>query len=297
MMFQNNSNIKTAFYPQRRDKYNPKKNPYGIKKMDGEIRVLAADIATRPGTGNDNTIISCIRCLPTKSNGYTREYCYMESHNGENTLVQALRIKQIFYDFEADYLVLDIANSGIGIYDDLGIITKDSERGCEYPAWTIFYSEDRDKKQYEELLNRTIAKDAHPVIYPISATPKLNNDIAVSFRDKLQKHMISFLISEVDADEYLLKTNPDYMKFNEEISERVWFLHPYIQYSNMINESISLSMSLNGGFIKLSEPSGGRKDRYTSVSYGNYFIAIVLDPTIRKEGTNDSNGIINCAFY
>lgn len=296
-MFQNNSNIKTAFYPQRLDKYNPRKNPYGIKKMDGEIRVVAADIASRAGSGNDNTVISCIRCLPTASNGYTREYCYMESHNGENTIIQAKRIKQVFYDFEADYFVLDLAQVGISLYDDLGIITKDDERGCEYPAWTIMYSEDRDKKQYEELIERTIAKNAEPIIYPIVASARLNNDIAVAFREKLQKKMISFLINEVDADEYLLKTNPDYLKFNDEISERAWFLHPYIQFSNMINESISLSMSLNGGLIKLTEPSGGRKDRYTSVSYGNYFIATVLDPAIRKEGTNDASGIINCAFY
>lgn len=295
-MFQNNSNIKTAFYPQRRDKYNQKKNPYAIKKMDGEIRVVSADIATRAGSGNDNTVISCIRCLPT-SNGYAREYCYMESHNGENTIIQAKRLKQVFYDFESDYLVLDVANNGISIYDDLGTVTKDDERGCEYPAWTVLYTEDIDKKVYDELLNRTIAKNAEDIIYPINVTAKLNSDIAVAFREKLQKKMISFLINEVDADEYLLKTNPDYLKYNDEISERAWFLHPYIQYSNMINESVSLSMSIVGTNIKLTEPSGGRKDRYTSVSYGNYFIATVLDPTIRKDGENDVSGIINCAFY
>lgn len=296
-MFENNSNIKVAFYPQRNDRYNFKKNPYNIKKQDGEIRVISADIATRPGDGNDNTVICCIRCLPTATNGYRREYCYMESHNGENTVVQAIRLKQIFNDFEADYIVIDAAGNGIGIYDDLGEITKDDERGCEYEAYTVMYSDDRDKKQYEDFLNRTRSKNANPVIYPVIATAKLNNDIAVSFRDKLQKHMINFLVNEREAEEYLLKTNVEYLKTNNDISERAWLLHPYVQYANMINESVSLSMSLNNGLIKLTEPSGGRKDRYTSVSYGNYFITTVLDPTIRKERTNDASGIINCAFY
>lgn len=112
IMFDKSRNIKKAFYPQRRDNYSAKKNPYFIKKVDGEVRILSGDIAARAGTKNDNTILSCIRCLPT-SDGYVRDICYMESHSGENTYFQATRIKQLFYDFEADYFVLDIQNSGM----------------------------------------------------------------------------------------------------------------------------------------------------------------------------------------
>ena len=53
-----------------------------------------------------------------------------------------LRIKQIFEDFEADYLVLDTHNAGIGIYDELAKVIYDEERDVEYPAWTCF----NDKK-------------------------------------------------------------------------------------------------------------------------------------------------------
>ena len=50
----------------------------------------------------------------------------------------------------------------------------------------------------------------------------------------------------------------------------------------MINECINLSMRLLSGNIKLTEESGNRKDRYTSVSYGNYF-ASLLDKDLIKE--------------
>jgi len=111
-MFERARTIKRAFYPQRKDSYNSKKNPYDIKKIDGELRVISVDLATRKSKENDNTIIACTRLFPT-SEGYIREVCYMESHLGENTIVQAFRIKQLFHDFGADYLVLDIAQAGM----------------------------------------------------------------------------------------------------------------------------------------------------------------------------------------
>lgn len=109
-------NMKRSFYPQNTEiEYNEKKNPYGIKKVDGEIRLVSVDIATRANKANDNTIISCIRLIPLRGKGYHRHLVYMESHKGANTVLQAKRIKEIFYDFEADYIVLDLQNAGINI--------------------------------------------------------------------------------------------------------------------------------------------------------------------------------------
>lgn len=160
------------------------------------------------------------------------------------------------------------------------------------------YTKDMDDKTYQELKERTISRNAEEVIYPISATARLNNDIAVDFRDKLQKRKISFLISEVEADDYLITNNQDYMKWSDDISERAWYLHPYIQTSALVNECVSLGMTMLNGFIRLKEPSGGRKDRYTSVSYGSYFISIYLDPQIRKdEDFLDERELVSSVFW
>jgi hypothetical protein len=104
--------IKRAFYPQRMDTFT-KKNPYGIKKVDGEIRIISVDIATRANKSSDNTIISCARLIPVMGKGYQRQMIFMEAHKGKNTVLQALRIKQVFHDFEADWIVLDLQNAGI----------------------------------------------------------------------------------------------------------------------------------------------------------------------------------------
>lgn len=107
--------MKRAFYPQRMDVYNDKKNPFEIKKIEGEIRIVSVDIATRANKANDQTIISCARLIPTKGKGYVRHLVYMESHKGRNTVLQAKRIKEVFHDFEADWIVLDLQNAGIKI--------------------------------------------------------------------------------------------------------------------------------------------------------------------------------------
>lgn len=111
-MFKKNRNIRKAFHPLRRDILDVKKNPYGIKRVEGEIRLVCVDIATRKGNANDNTIISCLRLLPT-AKGFIREVSYIESHQGEHTGKQALRIKQVYNDFEGDYIVLDLQQAGI----------------------------------------------------------------------------------------------------------------------------------------------------------------------------------------
>ena len=179
----------------------------------------------------------------------------------------------------------------------MGNVTKDPERGIEYPAWTVIKHEAVEEKVYNELSERTLSLNAKPIIFAISASAKINNDIAVAMRDKLKRGMISFLITELDADEYLTKTNKDYLKYTDTFSERAWYLHPYTQTQELINEMVSLSMELVSGNIKLKEPTGGRKDRYTSVSYMNY-IASYLDSNILKEkSSGDIEDILSCCVY
>lgn len=283
-MFKKNRNIKKAFYPLRKDLLDRKKNPYEIKRVDGEIRLVSVDIATRKGNANDNTIISCIRLLPT-AKGYIREYVYLESHQGEHTGKQALRIKQIYYDFEADYIVLDLQQAGISVFEQLAVVTKDDERGIEYDALTVYEHKTIDKALISELREKTLGINAKPVIYPIMASAKLNSEIAVDFRDKLQRGMINFLVNENEAETYLIKNNKEYIN-NEDISLKSWFILPYVEVELLINESINLEYSILSGNIKLETVGSARKDRYTSCSYGN-FVASIFEKDFIKPKNGD----------
>jgi hypothetical protein len=281
-MFEKARKVSKAFYPQRIITYNSKKNPYNIPKTEGELRIVTCDIAQRAGVTNDLSISSCIRLLPT-TRGYFRELNYLESVSGKNSILQALRIKQLWHDFEADYIVLDITSAGITVVDSLGQITKDEERDIEYPAMTVFPHDSLDQKVIEELTKRTLGINALPIIYPISATAKLNSQIAVEFRDKLQKKMWGFLYDQNKAEDYLIGSSNS----KEFLEDQAFFISPYVQTDLLINECINLSASWSLGNVKLTEPSGGRKDRYSSVSYGNYFISFFDQDLIRDEDMTD----------
>lgn len=268
-------------YPQFEETYNPKKNPYEIKKVDEELRILGVDIATRANRQNDNSIISVARLIPIMGKGYERRLSFLESFKGINTLVQAKRIKQIFFDVDANYLVLDLANAGISVYDSLTQVTTDEERGVDYPAMTVVDSFNIDINLKEELQKRTLGANPLPVIFPISATASLNSQIAVAFRASLQKRLWTFLDMDSNAEEFLLKDYKDLL--TDDGTLRAFLLSPFIQTGLLLSESLNLNMTLQSGYIKLEETPGSHKDRYTSVSYLNWIINEFFDPEIRGE--------------
>jgi hypothetical protein len=283
--------LKQAFYPQREDNYNPKKNPYAIEKLKGEVRFVTVDIATRANKKNDNSIIACIRLIPTKDRGYERNLVYIESHKGEHTGVQAKRIKEIFYDFEADYISLDVQNTGISVFDSLSENTQDEERGENYPPFTVVESVFTSVKGEvrEELLKRTRGLNALPVIFPMAASQALNSQIANDFRTSLQKKLWKFLILDGDAEEFLIKSkNKEFIEKSNDPEIYSFYIHPYLQTGLTISECINLDLTLVGGMVKLVEKPGLYKDRYSAISYANYFISQEFDSALLKE-TDDKD--------
>lgn len=280
-------NIVQAWYPQRNETYNAKKNPYNIERVSGELRILSCDTAQRGGRNNDLSVTTCFRCIPTHK-GYFREVVYMESFSGVDSITQSLRLKRIFRDFDADVIVLDVAAGGGGlqIYDQLGQVTKDSERGIEYGALTVMQHESTEDS-YEELSKRTLGINAKPVIYCVSASAKLNSLMAVDMMDKLRKKLFGFLVDETKAEDYLIKHRSSEYMSNDDIGAKAFFNLPFVQTSLAINECINLSMQLSAGYIKLIEPSGARKDRYVSLTMGSYYISFLDQDLLRENDTGN----------
>ena len=278
-----NRSIKRSWRPIRDETYLvSRKNPYDIPKLSDEMRIVSVDVAMRAGSTNDNTIITCGRLMPSRK-GWLTEIVYIESHNGKNTNFQALRIKQIYEEFQSDILVLDLAQAGISVFDALTAVTKDEIRGVEYKAYTVMNSIHVDTKVYDELIGRTLGQDAIQCVFPISANASLNSIIAVKFRERLKKKLVSFLVDDNTEEEFLIKSGNKDILEQDDSSIRAYLLQSHLQTSLMINESIALEMAPAGGLIKLVEPSGARKDRYTSVSYLNYFVSLMDTELLRDK--------------
>ncbi len=285
--------IKIGWRPQRDiPGEHLRKNPYDIPRKPGERRIVSADMAMRKGARNDNTVICCARIFPTKK-GWVTEIPYIESMNGQNSIYQALRIKQLYSEFTNfspdDCLVLDVANSGIAVYDSLTSITKDDGRGVEYPAMKVMRHSSIDQGVFDELSERTLGNNALECIYPISASQVLNSQIAISFRDRLKRKMLRFLVDDTAEEEFLVKTGNKDILDQEDIGTKAYLLSGNFQTSLLINECISLEMMvLPSGGVKLEEAGNARKDRYTSCSYLNWYVSL-LDNELLKEADSSSD--------
>ena len=277
-----NRRLKRAFYPRRNDEALLKqKNKYDIPKQVGEVRILSCDIAMEAGNTTDNSIFSCIRLLPESQEykvqdttgehleikrGYRRQVVYMEAVHGGETSKQAIRIKQLYTDFNVDYCVLDGRNAGISVYDTLAKVLYDEERNMEYKPWRCMND--------EKVANRIQIAGAEEVVYIIKAQLETNSNIAETMRNSLNAGMIDLLISNTEAVDEIPNIFPEYAA--ADVDTQLFFERPYLETVALINEMINLEYERGEqtGLIKIVNTTD-RKDRYTSVSYGNYFAQIL----------------------
>lgn len=299
-MLQKNQRVKKAFYPRRNiDARFNKKNIYDIPKQSGELRIVSCDMAFVENKRNDNSIFSCMRLLPeftnftrndssvvNISNGYRRIVPYMESVQGGDTAKQALRIRQLFEDFHADYIVLDLRNAGISIYDMLARVMYDDERDCEYSPLSCMND--------EKVANRVLAEGAEPCIFVINATPKLNSDIAQDFRRTLDEERIDLLVSFEKASEEILPNITDYVNAPD-ADTQLFYESPFLETQALISETTGLIYEKNvqTGAITIKERGSNRKDRYTSVSYGSYFAGLLEQDLISDKDEYEYEVFVN----
>lgn len=241
--------------------YKKKKSDFMFyqEKLANEIRILTMDVALVESSKNDNTAFWIIRLLKD-GNKYKRIASFAESMNGINSLTQALRAKQLFYEFDCDWFVLDANGIGQSIFDICTQETYDEERNEVYPAWTVFNSEDIKN------INRTIDPNAVPIVYCVKTGIAEKSRMLIHSRDEFTTNDISLLVDMQDALDYLNTKYQFYKIANQDLRNRV--LNPYAQTSAFINEAINLRQVTVQGRISAEEKSGRRKDRVMSLVYG-----------------------------
>lgn len=265
-----NRKIEKAFYPSDITEFiNDKK--IHMKKNNDEIRVISVDVAAAGGSKNDATAIFCARLIPT-NNGYERQIVYSETFEGGVVTDQSLRIKQLFHEFSADYLVLDTMTMGLFLLDILGQTQVDPRNGQEYPPLKSMNN--------EEHARRCVYPDAKKAVYSVTPSAKLNSQNAVSMKNALKSKKLHLMVHENDARE-LLRTIKGYDNFSEDLKLKLEM--PFVQNSLLINETINLDASYNDlREVTLKEMGSARKDRYSSLSYLNSF-ADYLEQKNRKK--------------
>ena len=261
--------LEYAWYPPTIDEYVLNKNKDMSKKsyylkpiVKDEMRVLSCDIAlmdSKNGKNNDNAIFTFFRCIP-KNENYIAEVLHQASYEGAKAKELALYIKRLYYDSQCEYIVLDCAGNGISVLDELGEITVDTERGETYPPLKAM-NEDR-------YMERCGYPNAQKCIYCIAGNQKLNHEIATQLKTSFQNKTIKLLKNQMEAEDFIegFATMTPQQQADK--------LLPYIQTSLMQNEIICLEYEVKQSYIRVYETGRNRKDRYSSLSYGNYFIRL-----------------------
>jgi hypothetical protein len=113
-----------------------------------------------------------------------------------------------------------------------------------------------------------------PVMFPIKVSgayaSQMNHDMALYTRGQFLGNKIKLLSSEAEASEHLMSM-PEYRRLPQDEQLRV--RTPFIQTTFLINEMINLETEIKSGLVKLNEPSQrARKDRYSSLAYGLYYM-------------------------
>lgn len=272
---------KTIEFIENNQRANPKKISNIPRVDDSEIRLVTLDIALMGGNKNvknDSSAFTLIR-LVRDGVSYRRDVLYLESiHRSINVDDLAIRLKQLYYDFEADYAVVDTMGNGLGVFDSLCKILYDEERNVEYPAWSAsHYSSDA------ESMNERNKATGIPVIVSYKAHAKFNNDCAIELNTAFQNRKIRLPINDIEQRENLVDKGGFLSKSLEEQQRQ---LHSFQQASALSNELVALEYEVPNGLIKIKEVGSTTKDRYSSLSYGNYFANVLEKELIETDSGN-----------
>lgn len=118
--------LEQAWYPPTIEEFieskNKEKKPYYMPRLSPkELRIISCDIAlmdSKNGKNNDNAIFTFMRAIP-KRDSYEIHVLYQESIEGAKAKTLARRIKELYYDSQSDYIVLDVAGRPMPEYVEI----------------------------------------------------------------------------------------------------------------------------------------------------------------------------------
>lgn len=223
---------------------------------------------------NDSSAFTCMRLI-RDGDRYQRQVVYLENitESIESSRL-AIRLKQLYNDFEADYVVVDTMGQGIGVFDALAGLLYDEDRDEDYEPWI---------SMNDESMNERIKAKGKPIIYSMKANAALNNDFAIQLKSALEKRYIDLPINDIVRREELIAEG-GFLKLSPEEKQRS--LSVYQATSALQSELVALEYEIQGGNIKIKEVGSATKDRYSSISYCNWY-AGQLEVELRNDGETD----------
>ncbi len=290
-MFRKNQNLKQCLVPLSYDDIysNKIKNR---KKKNGEVRILFADLAfTDKTNGNeaDNTCLG-IMSIIQKGDRFYRWVEFIETRDGGDLEGTKQRIRELYFDFEVDYIVCDARNAGESLLVDLSkpfIHPERNSNDWNSHGLTLSLEFDLHTVTTEKVYNlrsKAVDQMAIPCIIPMTASKKLNTEMWFDMARMLKTGEIQFLVDDIEFDNNVL-SNKEWFKYDKETKARI--KAPHLTTNFMISEAVNLKQTWVSGDLKLEEPTTGTKDCIVALCYGNLIASKIVNKLEKAQQEED----------
>lgn len=292
--FRDNQTLEKAFVPPTvTDLYMETDLGNIPKKKETEVRLVVVDYAfanTTTKQKNDQTNIQLISGHWNKGR-FIRHWDYLTCHEASDSLGASRRVRELFFDYNADYLVCDLRNGGEVLYNALAEPWSHPERGSLWNPQGFTVSNRSElhvvpETKLEDLRKR--CKDPNPIacIIPIVGTADFNHLAWTELKKQLSINNCNFLVDEQHKQSLLEDSGEYYQLSVEKLAD---ILLPYVETTSLVYEAINLKAEWKNDKLKLVEPRSGTKDKAVVCAYGNYIMSKIELQWAKLANSDDSN--------
>ena len=236
--------------------------------------VISVDV----GRKGCDSVVCIFKVTPHAQGAAVKTLVNMYTMTDEHMEDQAIKIKKLYYKYNASRIVLDGNGLGIGLVDYMIKPQIDPDTTEVIPDFGIYNDEEQYYKKY-----RTPSTELD-AIYIIKANAPINTEAHVNARTQLSSGKVKFLIDERLAKNKLLATK---VGQNMSPEERANYLKPFTLTSILKEEMMNLREENEGVNIILKQANKGiRKDKFSSFEYGLYYIKLEEDKKKKKKRFN-----------
>jgi len=240
----------------------------------GTFYVVSADI----GRKGDLSAIMVFKVIPQSTGPAQKNLVYIDSWENMHFEEQCIKLKQLFFKYNAKRLVIDGNGAGIGMIDYLVKPQYIEETGEKYPAFGVFNDEEGF---YKKFYGNDTVRDA---VYVVKANAPLNTEAHMNAQVQLTSGKLKLLEDERTAQRSLMN-----LKVGKSMTpeQRASYLKPYTLTSILKEEMLNLREETEGINIILKKANKSiRKDKFSSLEYGLYYIKTEEENKKRKKRFN-----------
>ena len=226
--------------------------------------ILSADV----GRKGCDTVVCVFKVTPQPQGSSIKSLVNIYTLTDAHFEDQAIKLKSLYYKYNARRLVLDANGLGIGLVDFMVKPQVNPDTLEVIPDFGVFGGTQEDAVQeYKKYRTANTEEDA---LYLIKAGAPINTEAHTITRSNLSSGKIKFLIDERVAKQKLLNTK---LGQNMKPEERANYLKPFTLTSILKEEMMNLREENEGVNIILKQANKGiKKDKFSAFEYGLFYI-------------------------